>query len=700
VEGIYSMEGDFCRLREIVTLKNRYKAYLYLDEAHSIGAVGPRGRGVTDKLGVPTSEVEVMMGTFTKSFGSAGGYVAASKEVIAELRKNAPGSVFASAMAPPCAAQALAAFRVIAGKEGGDVGARKLAAIKDNSNYFRQRLEEEGFKILGDVDSPIIPTMIHHPQKMKWFSQMCLERGIAVVIVGYPAVPLLYERVRFCISAAHTREQLSKALDEITDIGRQLGMLFDKSLDKATLAARAKRDAEYNDWLHSAPMECRGEVQIAADAEAFKPEPLVPRTVNTSKLASSHLEAVTTVEERQAKDMRRFDPLGYVAAPSKAAQEAIEKTMDVYGFGACGPRGFYGTTKPHLELEQSIKSFLGVDSAIVYSAGAVTISSVLPALVQPGDKVIVEKETSLGVKAGLRLCKSDVHWVPHNDLAAIEATLKKLAEAAEANKKRKDGKATEKKRTFLVIEALNQRTGAVAPLAELVELKEKYGALLLLDETLSFGTLGAHGRGLCEFADVSASRVDAIVGSLEHAVANVGGFCAGRMRLVEHQRLAGAGYCYSASSPPSSCAAAQAVIEELATKPEGEKRLKQLRENAEALHDGLSEAVKKHTKLALSSDRSSFVQQLRWSASDLNSKEAVAEAESALLAIVERCREDFAVRLQVCVPGSCNAECAFGERVGAPAFVSPSIRVCASASQSPEDIAAVCKAVQTVLAAV
>merc|ERR1719313_1799655 len=107
VEGIYSMEGDFCRLREIVALKNRYKAYLYLDEAHSIGAVGGTGRGVTELLGVPTSEVEVMMGTFTKSFGSAGGYVASSKAVIDALRQTAPGSVFAAAMSPPCAAQAL-----------------------------------------------------------------------------------------------------------------------------------------------------------------------------------------------------------------------------------------------------------------------------------------------------------------------------------------------------------------------------------------------------------------------------------------------------------------------------------------------------------------------------------------------------------------------------------------------------------------
>merc|ERR1719408_372422 len=110
VEGIYSMEGHFCRLREIVALKKKYRAYLYLDEAHSIGAVGSSGRGVTELLGVPTREVDVMMGTFTKSFGSAGGYVAASQGVIDVLRRSAPGSIFATAMAPPCAAQALMAL--------------------------------------------------------------------------------------------------------------------------------------------------------------------------------------------------------------------------------------------------------------------------------------------------------------------------------------------------------------------------------------------------------------------------------------------------------------------------------------------------------------------------------------------------------------------------------------------------------------
>merc|ERR1712151_925647 len=135
-----------------------------------------------------------------------------------------------------------------------------------------------------------------------------------------------------------------------------------------------------------------------------------------------------------------------------------------------------------------------------------------------------------------RLCRGEIVWTPHGDIAAVEAALSG------------DGaKGTRQGRTFIVAEALYQRTGGIAPLAELIKLKEKYGALLILDETLSFGTLGAHGRGLTEHIGVNISSIDAVIGSLEHAIASVGGFCAGHRALVEHQRLAGSGYCFSAS---------------------------------------------------------------------------------------------------------------------------------------------------------
>jgi len=686
VEGIYSMEGDFCRLREIVTLKNRYKAYLYLDEAHSIGAVGPNGRGVTELFGVPTSEVDVMMGTFTKSFGSAGGYVAASRAVINALRAGAPGSVFGAAMAPPCAAQALQALRVISGEEGGSLGAEKLRSIRDNSNFFREALDKEGFKVLGDVDSPIVPVMLHHPQKMAWFSRECLDQGIAVVVVGYPAVPVLYERVRFCISAAHTRDQLAKVVAQVTEVGRNVGVLFDKNTEKSILESRAVRAAEYAAWLRKAPVQRFAEADTAECAKSWTPQPLAPPA--PQGLAAAKLAAALDDAPRGARDFRLFDPLGYSAKPAKASHEAMEATMDHYGFGACGPRGFYGTSRPHLELEAKLASFLKTEAAIAYSAGVATASSVLPALVQPGDRVIIDCEAHLGLRTGLRLCKAEVTWTPHGDLKAIEAALQA---PPKADKKKKD--SADSQRTFIVVEGLNQRTGQLAALPELLALKEKYGALLILEESLSFGVLGTGGGGLCEHFGVETKRVDAIVGSLEHTVAGVGGFCAGRKGLVDHQRLSGAGYCFSASCPPSGCSGAVATITALDT-ADGAARAEQLRANVARLHKGLQAvAAASNSAVELVSSPESYVQHLRWCGE-------AAKGDSALLAVAEGCAAtEGGVRVQVCAAELCSSEAAFGARLGAPKACMPSLRLCASTEHSPEDIAAACATLQKALAA-
>ncbi|CAK0891542.1 unnamed protein product [Prorocentrum cordatum] len=689
VEGIYSMEGDFCRLREIVTLKNRYPdAYLYLDEAHSIGAVGATGRGVTELLGVPTAEVDVMMGTFTKSFGSAGGYVAASKEVISALRRNAPGSAYASAMAPPCAAQALAALRLITGEIGGSVGAQKLAQIRDNANFFRTRLEEEGFKVLGDVDSPIVPVMLHHPNKMAKFSRACLERGIAVVIVGYPAVPVLYERVRFCISASHTRQQLAEVVSTVTEIGRSIGVLFEKSISRAEFAARAELDAAYAAWLRTAPLELRGFAPPAQAAAAWAPEAVAPAAPALEGIQALALEAAVAAEPRGAGlDVRLFDPLGWSARPPEAARQAISSAMQKYGFGSCGPRGFYGSTMPHMDLEKALMLFLRTESAISYSAGCATMSSVLPALVQPGDRVVVDSEASLGIRTGLRLCRAEVRWVEHGSLAGVRAALAEPPPLAGKGPKA----AAKLRRTFIIVEALCPRTGLVAPLADLVRLKEEHGALLVLDESLSFGTLGAHGRGLCEHAGVATGSVDAIVGSLEHAVAGVGGFCAGRRGLVEHQRLAGAGYCFSAACPPSACSAATAMMAELASE-QGAAQVARLGARAAALHGALRAAVAASSAaLELTGSPESYVQHLRWTgAADL--------AEEQLLGIASRCAA-AGVRAQVCSPSRLHAEGAFGARVGAPVTAAASLRFCASTRLTDEDILSIGEVVSRVLKA-
>ena len=178
VEGIYSMEGDLCNLRAVARVTKKYRAYLYMDEAHSIGAMGATGRGMCEHAGVDPADVDVLMGTFTKSFGAMGGYIAGSEELIGALRAASAGFLSDNAMSPVICQQILTAFRVIRGDDGTGTGAAKIRRLKDNAKYFRARLMEMGCEIIGDADSPIIPLMLYNPTKIAAFSRECLARGV------------------------------------------------------------------------------------------------------------------------------------------------------------------------------------------------------------------------------------------------------------------------------------------------------------------------------------------------------------------------------------------------------------------------------------------------------------------------------------------------------------------------------------------
>ncbi|XP_068729494.1 serine palmitoyltransferase 2-like [Montipora capricornis] len=229
VEGVYSMEGSVVRLPEVVALKNKYKAYLYLDEAHSIGAMGPNGRGVTDYFGVDPADVDIMMGTLTKSFGGAGGYIAATQEIVDHIRGCSHSAAYASSMSAPVAMQAISSMRIIMGEDGTDEGKKRLTALAENNNYFRRRIQEIGFTVFGHDASPIIPVVTY---SVTWSSALFLElarRKIATVLVGFPAVACLTQfRFRFCLSAAHTREMLDEVLDAMDEIGDLVFAKFGK----------------------------------------------------------------------------------------------------------------------------------------------------------------------------------------------------------------------------------------------------------------------------------------------------------------------------------------------------------------------------------------------------------------------------------------------------------------------------------------
>nr|XP_033795532.1 serine palmitoyltransferase 3-like [Geotrypetes seraphini] len=219
VEGIYSMEGSIVRLPEIVALKKKYKAYLYLDEAHSIGAVGPTGRGVVEYFGINPTDIDVLMGTLTKSFGACGGYIAGKKELVDYLRTHSHSAVYGTSMSPPVAQQIIRVMKCLMGQDGTTTGAQRVRQLLENTKYFRQRLHEMGFIIYGHEDSPVVPLLMYMISKIACFARQMLEKKIGVVVVGFPATPMAETRARFCISAVHTREMLDEVLNAVAELG-------------------------------------------------------------------------------------------------------------------------------------------------------------------------------------------------------------------------------------------------------------------------------------------------------------------------------------------------------------------------------------------------------------------------------------------------------------------------------------------------
>ncbi|XP_043912170.1 serine palmitoyltransferase 3 [Protopterus annectens] len=228
VEGIYSMEGSVVRLPEIVALKKKYKAYLYLDEAHSIGAIGPGGRGVVEYFDLNPADVDVLMGTFTKTFGAAGGYIAGKKELVDYLRVNSHSAVYATSMSSPVAQQIIRVLKCLMGLDGTTIGRQRVHRLAANTRYFRERLHQMGFIIYGHEDSPVVPLLLFMPAKTGAFAREMLNRDIGVVVVGFPATPIAESRARFCISAAHTQEMLDKVLSAIDELGDFLHIRFSR----------------------------------------------------------------------------------------------------------------------------------------------------------------------------------------------------------------------------------------------------------------------------------------------------------------------------------------------------------------------------------------------------------------------------------------------------------------------------------------
>ncbi|MCQ2298304.1 MAG: aminotransferase class I/II-fold pyridoxal phosphate-dependent enzyme [Bacteroidales bacterium] len=216
-DGVFSMEGDISPIDQMVDLCNKYEATLMIDEAHGLGVFGREGRGVCDHFG-KLNDVEIVMGTFSKSLASVGGFVAADKETINWMKHNVRPYIFTASISPASTASVLAALHIMRSEP------ERQQALWDITNYALKSFRDLGFEI-GNTCSPIIPLFIRNDQKTFMATRMLFEEGVFVTPVIPPAVPSQDTLIRFALMATHTKEQVDCAVDKVYTTFKKLEIL-------------------------------------------------------------------------------------------------------------------------------------------------------------------------------------------------------------------------------------------------------------------------------------------------------------------------------------------------------------------------------------------------------------------------------------------------------------------------------------------
>ena len=217
VDGVFSMEGDLCNLPEIVRLKHKYNACIMVDEAHGLGVFGKEGRGVCDHFGL-TDEVDLIMGTFSKSLASIGGFIAADQVIIDSLRHTARTYIFSASCTPAATAAAREAIRIIKAEP------ERIKALWDVTNYALQRFREEGFEI-GETESPIIPLYVRDVKKTFVVVAKAFEAGVFINPVIPPACGPNDTLVRYALMASHTKEQVDRSVVILKKVFQDLDII-------------------------------------------------------------------------------------------------------------------------------------------------------------------------------------------------------------------------------------------------------------------------------------------------------------------------------------------------------------------------------------------------------------------------------------------------------------------------------------------
>jgi 8-amino-7-oxononanoate synthase len=216
VDGIFSMEGDIVKLPEIVKLADMYGANIMIDDAHSLGVIGHKGAGTASHFGL-TKDVDLIMGTFSKSLASLGGFIASDKDTIDYLKHRARSLMFSASMTPGSVASVIAALDIIESEP------ERIQKLWDNTNYAMKLLLEEGFD-LGPTESPILPIYVRDNDKTFAVTKHLQASGVFVNPVVSPAVPSDSSLLRFSLMATHTFDQIDEAIEKIAKAFKEVGV--------------------------------------------------------------------------------------------------------------------------------------------------------------------------------------------------------------------------------------------------------------------------------------------------------------------------------------------------------------------------------------------------------------------------------------------------------------------------------------------
>lgn len=217
VDGVYSMDGDLAPLPEIVTAAKEFGARLMVDDAHGLGVLGEHGRGTLEHFGV-VEGVDLVMGTFSKSFASLGGFVAGEARVISFIKHHSRALIFAAAMPPSTVAAVQAALDVI--QTEPDIRKR----LWDNTDFLLRNVQDLGFHT-GPTRTPIVPIIVGDDIRAGLLWKLLFDEGLFTNCVVAPGVPEGQQRIRMCLMATHTREDLEKVVDILARSGRRLGLI-------------------------------------------------------------------------------------------------------------------------------------------------------------------------------------------------------------------------------------------------------------------------------------------------------------------------------------------------------------------------------------------------------------------------------------------------------------------------------------------